>query len=142
MILKHILCAKGGAVVSIAPGETLKAAARLMASRGIGALVVRDETGTILGIFSERDMLLALADEGEAVFTRSVADLMSADILALTQEAEVNDVMALMTERRKRHFPVVEDGVLVGIVSIGDIVKHKIAEAEQEARALKAYIAG
>jgi CBS domain-containing protein len=87
-------------------------------------------------------MLLGLADEGEAVFTRSVADLMSADVLALTQDAEVNDVMALMTERRKRHFPVIEDGVLVGIVSIGDIVKHKIAEAEQEARALKAYIAG
>ena len=142
MILKHILSTKGGAVVSIAPGETLMAAARLMASRGIGALVVRDEAGKILGIFSERDMLLGLADEGEAVFTRSVADLMSADVMALTQDAEVNDVMALMTERRKRHFPVVEDGVLVGIVSIGDIVKHKIAEAEQEARALKAYIAG
>ena len=141
MIVEQILSAKGRDVVTIAPGCTLAEAARLLDSKHIGAAVVRDESHAVLGILSERDIVRALAARGAAALDEPASRCMTTEVVTCRVRSAVTDVMEMMTEGKFRHVPVVEDGRLAGIVSIGDIVKQRLAEIETEHQALKEYIA-
>jgi CBS domain-containing protein len=140
MLVSQVLAAKGDHVFTAAPGETLEAAASLLFSRGIGSLVVMDE-GEVAGIVSERDIVRGVAEEGAPALKRPVSAFMSREVVFAAPTESVDDLLTRMTDRRIRHLPVCEDRILLGIVSIGDLVKTKIAESEAEAENLRAYIA-
>lgn len=141
MSVERILSEKTGGVVTIEPDRTLGDVARLLGEKSIGAVVVSDSRQTVLGIISERDIVRALAKEGAGVMESPVSRYMVPKPVICTRSASVNELMELMTNRRFRHVPVVEGERLVGMVSIGDIVKHRLAEIEAEHRALRDYIA-
>jgi CBS domain-containing protein len=141
MQVRHILGQKGRDVVTVASDATLSEAARLLARKRIGALVVRERDGTLKGILSERDIVRAVAEASVAALAQSVAKHMTQAIETCSESDSIEDLMELMTHRRFRHVPVMEDDRLTGIVSIGDVVKTRIAETEQEASALRQYIA-
>jgi CBS domain-containing protein len=141
MQVKHILSHKGREVVTIASDATLSEAARLMARRHIGAVVVRNRDGSITGIISERDLVRAIADESVAALGKTVASRMTRDVTTCIEIDTIEDLMETMTRGRFRHMPVVEDDQLVGIVSIGDVVKTRIQETLREADNLRDYIA-
>jgi CBS domain-containing protein len=142
MNVAAILKQKGRAVATIPPTLTLIEAAGRLAHRRIGALVVVDDNGGIDGIISERDIVRALAEEGATCLTRPVAEAMTRQVVTCQESDTLDELMSMMTARRFRHIPVVaDDGDLVGIVSIGDVVKHHVAEIEMEATAMRAYIA-
>jgi len=141
MLVKHILLEKGRDVVTVPSGATLSEAARLLSHRRIGAVVVQDGDGTVAGILSERDIIAALANESVNALAQNVASYMTRRMTTCRESDTVEDLMELMTRKRFRHVPVVEDGRLTGIVSIGDIVKSRIAETEFEAENLRGYIA-
>jgi len=141
MIVTSILNTKGRDVRAVPAEMSVRDAARALCEYGIGAAVVLDTTGGPAGIFSERDVLAAVADIGGRALALTVADLMTTDVLTCAPDDTIDHVMATMTARRVRHLPVVANGVVVGVISIGDVVKSRIAEAETEASALKAYIA-
>lgn len=141
MQVKHILLEKGREVVTIASDATLSEAARLMARRRIGAVVVRGRDGQIAGILSERDLVRAIAEESVAALGRLVGAHMTRDVTTCCEFDTVEDLMETMTHGRFRHVPVVDDDHLVGIVSIGDVVKTRIAETIREAESLRDYIA-
>ncbi len=136
-----ILHEKGSDVVTIRPSATLAAAAQTLDEKGIGAVVVTDEDGSIKGVLSERDITRQVARGGAAALKEPAKEAMTAEVVTVTPGDSVDSVMALMTDRRIRHLPVIVDGALGGIVSIGDVVKRKIAAAEAESEAMKAYIA-
>lgn len=140
MQVKHILSQKGREVVTITSDATLSEAARLMARRHIGAVVVRNRDGSICGIFSERDLVRAIADESVAALAKTVASRMTRDVTTCVEIDTIEDLMETMTRGRFRHMPVVEDDRLIGIISIGDVVKTRIAETVSEAAALRDYI--
>ncbi len=140
MFVADILRDKGGEVISVGPEDSALSAARILSKRGIGSVLVRAGNGEILGILSERDVLHGLANDAGAVLHRRVRDLMTADIATCTPGDTLHSVMERMTNGRFRHLPVVENGILLGIVSIGDVVKNLIAEQAAEAEALKNYI--
>ena len=140
MQVKHILREKGRDVVTVASDATLSEAARLLARKRIGAVVVRERDGSLAGILSERDVVRALAEASVNALAQSVAAHMTRVIETCSESDSIEDLMELMTRRRFRHVPVVENDRLAGIVSIGDLVKSKIAETEAEAEGLKAYI--
>lgn len=142
MIVEGILSTKGSDVVCIGPTISVHMATATLSEKKIGALVVVDSAGQVIGVLSERDIIRGIASQGPDVLSKSVADLMTRMVHTVTGKDQVDHVMALMTERRIRHLPVVERGALKGIISIGDVVKHKIAETEQEAEALRSYISG
>jgi len=135
-----ILKAKGNSVVTVKASDSLETAARLMAERGIGCVVVAERGAGPVGILSERDIVREVALGGAARLKNPVADAMTRTIHSCRLEDTIDHLMALMTARRFRHVPVMADGELVGIVSIGDVVKLKIAEAEMETEAMRAYI--
>lgn len=141
MLVKHILQEKGRDVVTVAADATLSDATRVLAGRRIGAVVVQDGSGSIAGILSERDVVAALAGRSVQALAEAVSRHMSPRVSTCRDSDTVEDLMELMTRKRFRHVPVVEDGRLVGIVSIGDIVKSRIAETEAEAESLRTYIA-
>lgn len=141
MKVEHILQTKGADVFAVSGATTVKDAVDLLGDKNIGAVVVKDERGGVSGIFSERDVVRRLKSEGAGVLGRPVSDCMTANPLTCTLETELDELMSTMTNRRVRHIPVVEKGKLVGIVSIGDVVKRKIDSAEREAAMLKEYIA-
>lgn len=142
MIVAHILKAKGSHVISVRPGDCVASIARTLAQHRIGAVLVIDGEGTVLGIVSERDIVRALASVGEAVTRMTAAQIMTRVLFTASPASTVQDALQLMTDRRVRHLPVLHaDGKLAGMVSIGDLVKARIAEAEQEAEALKSYVA-
>lgn len=141
MIVRTLLSAKSSTVACVRPYVSVQEATRRLAELRIGALVVTDERGTVIGVFSERDLVKGAAEVGGAVVERTVEDLMSRKLLTVGPDDTVDRLMALMTNERIRHLPVLEGGRLIGIVSIGDVVKHKIAQVEGEAEALRAYIA-
>jgi CBS domain-containing protein len=120
---------------------TVKDAVDLLGAKNIGAVVVKDEKGGVAGIFSERDVVRRLKSEGPSALSRPIADCMTKDPFTCGLETTLDELMGVMTNRRIRHMPVVEKGRLVGIVSIGDVVKRKIDDAEREAAMLKEYIA-
>ncbi|HEY1629919.1 MAG TPA: CBS domain-containing protein [Rhizomicrobium sp.] len=141
MLVRHILREKGRDVVTIASDATLSEAARLLARKRIGALVVRDRDGSLKGILSERDIVQAIAEASVAALAQNVGQYMTRAIETCSEADSVEDLMELMTHRRFRHVPVVDEERLTGIISIGDVVKTRIAETEQEATALRQYIA-
>jgi CBS domain-containing protein len=140
MLVSHILKHKGDLVFTTSPTETIAAVAALLHARGVGALVVL-EAGGVAGIVSERDVVRALAERGAEALSAPVADCMTRDVLFAAPEETVDSLLSRMTDRRIRHLPVCHNERLVGLVSIGDLVKSKISEVEAEAEGLKSYIA-
>ncbi len=140
MTVKAILDKKGADVVTIEPTASLAAAADLLADRRIGALVVQGPGHRLSGIVSERDIVRALAQRGGAVLDEPVAKVMTRKVVTCTRGETVASIMERMTQGKFRHVPVVEDGRLAGIISIGDVVKHRLAEIENESAALRDYI--
>jgi CBS domain-containing protein len=142
MLIVHILKDKGNAVYSIADNATLQDAAELLDDKRVGAVVVLDERGGVEGVLSERDIVRQIARCGPDCLRFSVGSVMSRGVITADPSETIDDGLARMTERRVRHLPVVaKDGRLIGVVSIGDLVKRKIDEALAEADGLKAYIA-
>jgi CBS domain-containing protein len=141
MLVSHILREKGRDVLEIAPDATLAEAARVLTKHRIGALVVRDGKGALGGIVSERDIVRAVAEDGAGALALSVADRMTKEVATCEETDTIEEIMETMTRCRFRHMPVVEDDNVVGIISIGDVVKTRIAETMREAQALKEYIA-
>ena len=142
MILENILRLKGGDVASVAPDATIAAVAELLTQRRIGAAIVCDGAHRLVGIVSERDIVRSLARHGGRVLQMTAEQLMTRNPRTAPPSMSVPEAMALMTEGRFRHLPVMEDGQLVGIVSIGDVVKERISEQDQEVDSLRAYVAG
>lgn len=141
MTVKSILDAKGYDVFTLNPDATLAQAAGLLAEKRIGAVVVTDDGGRILGILSERDIVRAIGESGAAALETRVASTMTGKVQTCRESHTVIHVMEVMTRERFRHLPVEKDGRLAGIVSIGDVVKRRIEEALREADQIREYIA-
>jgi CBS domain-containing protein len=143
MIIESILTSKGREVRTIEPDAAAAETLRRMRQERIGAVVVSDDQTSIAGIISERGIMDALADRGVAVLGERVGSVMTGKVFTCSRQDRVSAVMALMTNQRIRHVPVVEhDGRLCGIVSIGDVVKHRLDEIRGEAEAMREYISG
>ena len=136
MLISDVLRGKGTRVLKVRPFETVAAAVGRLAEHRIGALVVEDQWMHIVGIFSERDFINAAARDGAGALARRVDELMTAPVIHCSPSDRIDAMMATMTMRRIRHLPVIEDDQLVGIVSIGDLVKHRLDEKELEASVL------
>ena len=141
MTVKAILESKGHDVVTLGPNEKLSEAVRLLAERRIGALVVTNGDRKIVGIISERDIVLVIAREGTAGLDLPVRDVMTPKVNICNENHTVNEVMEIMTRGRFRHLPVEKNGQLDGIISIGDVVKKRIEDVEREAADIRNYIA-
>jgi CBS domain-containing protein len=141
MLVSDILKAKGSAVIGAAPGATVAEAAALLTEKRIGAVVILED-GRLAGILSERDIVRTLAKEGPGCLAGPVARLMTAKVLTCTPAHSIAEVMEIMTNSRIRHLPVMEGERLAGMVSIGDVVKWRLEEAQEELRQLSAYVAG
>ncbi|HWD60031.1 MAG TPA: CBS domain-containing protein [Stellaceae bacterium] len=142
MNVHTILRNKGRSVVTIHPDATIERAIAVLRLRGIGALVVSDDGESVVGILSERDIVEALARDGSELLAACVAEVMSCPVVTCEPEDSVAELMAEMTNRRVRHFPVLDNGRLCGIVSIGDLVKSRLDEIEYEAHSMRSFIAG
>ena len=140
MLVAEILKSKGGEVFSINPGATVSAACSELESRRVGALIVCDGD-RVVGVFSERDVVQAVASDGAAALGRAVSEYMTREVVFAGPDETVAVLMTRMTDRRIRHLPVVKESRLSGVISIGDVVKCQIAEATQEAESLRTYIA-
>jgi CBS domain-containing protein len=140
MNVAAILKQKGRAVTTAQPTVTLLEVANKLAAKRIGAIVVVGARGEVAGIISERDIIRALAEAGPECLTRPVKETMTRQVVTCQETDTLEELMAMMTARRFRHLPVVTDGSLAGIISIGDVVKHHIAEVEMEATAMREYI--
>jgi CBS domain-containing protein len=141
--VENILTLKGSDIVSATPNDTVFDTAKLLAEMKIGAVLVREPGGAgpgISGIISERDIINGLATHGADVMTKPVSELMTTNVHVCSPGDTIDQIMLMMTDRRIRHLPVVEDDDLVGVISIGDVVKRRIAETEEEAQALREYI--
>jgi len=139
MTIEAILAGKGHEVATIAPDSTVTEAVAILGQKRIGALPVVDD-GRVLGIMSERDVIYCLRDRGADVLQWPVSRVMSAPAITVEPSTPIALALAMMTKRRIRHLPVLVRGELAGIVSIGDLVKHRIERVEEEARAMRAYI--
>ncbi|MBU6372616.1 MAG: CBS domain-containing protein [Alphaproteobacteria bacterium] len=140
MLISHILRDKGGVVHVIDVEATLAAAAAELTQRRVGAVVVVDRGGGLAGVLSERDIVRVVAKRGGEALQDSVASAMTRDVITASPHETVDECLGLMTDRRIRHLPVLENRRLVGIVSIGDLVARKIEAAQAEAAAMRAYI--
>ncbi len=140
MLVSQILKDKGGAVFSIAPDLTLAQVCHELEQKRVGALIVCDGD-RVVGVVSERDIVRAVASDGAACLTRAVSDYMTRDVVFAEPAETVAILMTRMTDRRIRHLPVLMDARLAGVISIGDVVKCQIAEAQHEADSLRSYIA-
>lgn len=139
MTIQAILDRNPHTVLTIAGNTRVAEAVSILAEKRIGALPVVDG-GTVLGIFSERDVIYCLEREGAAMLDRPVADVMTAPAVTAEPEYTALGALSLMTQRRIRHLPVVKDGRMIGFVSIGDLVKYRIDKIEAEANAMRDYI--
>ena len=140
MFVSDILAQKGGLVFTVSPGTTLSQISRQLSTRRIGAVLVVDRLDQVVGIVSERDIVHALAIHGTAAHELAAAQIMTRDVTTCDPDHEIERVMEMMTHGRFRHLPVVRNGELLGLVSIGDVVKLRLEETSHEAEALKAYI--
>lgn len=140
MQVKDILAAKGRDVVDIQASATLQAATKLLAARGIGAVVIRGAGGRLAGILSERDIVRAIARDGAAALDLPVGQVMTREVVTCAETDSCAEIMERMTSRKFRHLPVLRDHVLVGLVSIGDVVKQRVEEIERESEAMRDYI--
>ncbi|MCO5073743.1 MAG: CBS domain-containing protein [Rhizobiaceae bacterium] len=141
MTVKAILAEKGHDVFTLGPGEKLSEAVRVLAEHRIGALVVTNGDRQIAGILSERDIVRIIARDGADALESEVRNAMTSKVSICNENSTVHDVMEIMTRGRFRHLPVEKDGLLDGIISIGDVVKRRIEMAEREAEEIKQYIA-
>ncbi|MCG7622592.1 CBS domain-containing protein [Epibacterium sp. Ofav1-8] len=143
MLVKSILKSKDITdVVTIGPEATIEAAAQLLSDRGIGTVVVSADQATPLGILSERDIVRQLAKTGSVCLGHKVEDYMTRELVTCVQDTNVEEALTKMTEGRFRHMPVVEEGVLIGIISLGDVVKAQLTEVAMEKSALEGMIMG
>ena len=142
MRISEILSSKRLDVVSIPPTSTIRSAITLMKREHVGAVLVLDADRRLLGVLSERDIVHALANHGSGLLSLTVAEVMTQPVITCDPTSSVDELMAEMTNRRIRHFPVVRNGRLCGIVSIGDVVKSRLDEIEYEAKSLRSFIAG
>jgi CBS domain-containing protein len=140
MFVSDILSRKGRVVHTVAPADTAAEVAHQLSGRRIGSVLVLEEPDTVLGIVSERDLVRAMADHGTAALAMEARQIMTREVVTCDPDDSIEQVMATMTRGRFRHLPVMRHGELMGLVSIGDVVKARLAEAQDETDALKAYI--
>jgi CBS domain-containing protein len=140
MTIGMILSDKGREIVSIEPAATLKSAATLLAEKRIGAVVILGADHRIIGILSERDIVRAIGERGIAALDESVSQTMTRKVSTCTEGETLISILERMTEGKFRHVPVVDQGRLTGIVSIGDVVKHRLREMERDSAAMRDYI--
>jgi len=141
MNIAQILNAKGRAVSTARPDATLSEIIGKLAEKKIGAIVIVGDNGKVAGIVSERDIIRRLGVAGAAALDEPVSNAMTATVITCHESSTLEEMMEVMTQGRFRHVPVIEDGSLVGIVSIGDVVKHHVAEVEMEVTAMRDYFA-
>lgn len=141
MLVADILKSKGGDVVTAPPSLPVADAARLLAEKRIGSILILDRS-KVAGILSERDIVRALATDGPSCLDGPVSRLMTAKVVTCAPAQSISEVMEMMTTGRFRHVPVIEDDHLVGMISIGDVVKWRLEEAQEEVRQMAAYVAG
>lgn len=142
MTASRILSDKGHTVHTVRPDATLLEAAQMLQQHKVGVAVVVDEADAPVGVFSERDLVMSVSIGGESALRQAVSVAMSRSLITAEPHTSIETLMSVMTDRRVRHILIMEGGQLSGIVSIGDVVKRKIALAEAEAESLKAYIEG
>ncbi len=140
MYVADILNAKGTEVIATGPAETVETTARLLNVRRIGAVLVRDAKDNVIGVISERDIIRGIAVNGARTLEMEVRELMTSEVVSCKPTDTISEVMRVMTTHRFRHLPVMEDGELKGMVSIGDVVKYRLEETEMEARVLRDYV--
>lgn len=140
-LVQHILTAKGTGVISIGPGASVFDAIKLMAEKGVGSLVVMDGD-ELDGIITERDYARKVIIKGRASDQTAVSEIMTRDVITTTPAATVDSCMQIMTDKKCRHLPVVEDGKVIAMISIGDLVQAIIADQKEEIQQLEQYIAG
>lgn len=141
MTARSLLNEKRPGVIAARLDETLAEAAARLSSNKIGAVVVLDENEHLAGILSERDIVREVANRGAECLSTRVADIMTSKVVTCAPTDSIDDLMGKMTDGRFRHVPVVDNNQVVGVISIGDVVKRRIADAEHEAREMRAYIA-
>lgn len=141
MAVAHILRQKGSDVITVSPSDSVQSIVDTLSSHRIGAVVVVDGAGAISGIVSERDVVRAMSGDAAAVLTNTARDIMTTKVMTCQPSDSEAELMQLMTENRIRHLPVVADGKLSGMISIGDVVKLRIESIEREAEDMKTYIA-
>ena len=141
MTIARILSAKGRDVVTTQPHRTLAEVTEVLVAKNIGAVVVTDNQGSVLGILSERDIVRAVVKCGTAVFSNAVSTHMTTKMITTSEDECVHVAMEKMTNERSRHLPVISNEKLVGLVSIGDMVKYRLGECEYEHKAMREYIA-
>ncbi len=142
MLVSDILKTKGRDVVTVAPDVPVADAVAMLAEKRIGSVVVTTDGGAVAGILSERDVVRVLAEKGGDVLTEPVSALMTAKVVTCTPQKTIAEVMEQMSTGRFRHVPVMEHGRLAGMISIGDVVKFRLEETQEEVRQLAAYVAG
>jgi CBS domain-containing protein len=140
MFVSDILAQKGGLVFTVTPGTSVAQLAQQLSARRIGSMLVLDGEGSVAGIVSERDLVRALASHGAKAMELEARQVMTRDVVTCDPDDSIDQVMQTMTTGRFRHLPVVRHGELLGLVSIGDVVKARLEEAKHETEALKAYI--
>lgn len=140
MLVSAMLHNKGGSVGTIRPDTDVRHLCAKLRELRVGAMVVSEDGSRILGIVSERDVVRAVAADGDAALNRGVTEIMTADVVTCSPSDRIGDLMIMMTENRVRHLPVTDGGRMVGIVSIGDVVKYRVDELEHEAQAMQEYI--
>ena len=140
MNVKAILAAKGGDIFSIDPTATLQAAAQLLSKHRIGSAIISGAGGRLAGILSERDIVRAVSEHGAEALVMPVGQVMTRNVITCAEDDSVAEIMERMTAGKFRHMPVLRDGQLIGLVSIGDVVKQRVEEVEHDAEALRGYI--
>lgn len=140
MTVAAILNGKGRDVIAEKSATPLSGICKVLAEKGIGAILITDAKGHIEGIISERDIVKAVGREGAGALEKPVGDIMTRSVVTCTDSDTINDVMSKMTTGRFRHVPVIADGQVTGVISIGDVVKYRIAQVEQEAESMRSYI--
>ncbi|MBO0335169.1 CBS domain-containing protein [Sneathiella sp. CAU 1612] len=141
MNVAGILKVKGSDVITASPTDSIATVSNVLGEKRIGAVLVVDGAGKLCGVLSERDIVRGLSESGEGCLKLLAKDLMTSDLVTTSPSETIDNVMALMTEKRIRHLPVLNDGELAGFISIGDVVKSRMDEVEREAAALRDYIA-
>lgn len=140
MFVSDILSQKGGLVFTVTPGTSVAQVSQQLSTRRVGSVLVLDEQGAVIGIVSERDLVRALASHGAKAMELEARDVMTREVVSCDPDDSIDHVMEVMTRGRFRHVPVVRYGELLGLVSIGDVVKARLEETRHETEALRAYI--
>ena len=142
MTVEKLLRTKGSTVVTIGPDASLADVTHELAAGNFGALIVSADGREVIGIISERDIVRSLAKEGASALDRKVSDVMTTEVFSCAPSDRVNDMMAVMSNRRFRHMPVIENGVLCGVISMTDVMRKRIDEIQHEADAMRTFITG